>query len=224
MAPMQPTWIKICGVRTPEIADAVVDAGADALGLVFAPGSPRQVTQDEARAILRATPGSVTPVGLFVNPDDAVDDVRALADRLRLRALQFHGRADKATEAFSGSRIFRVASFDAQGIEAALRAADRAAALEPSIAALIVDTPDPDGPGGGTGSSFDWRALRDALDRADPMIRIVLAGGLHPDNVADAVRIVRPWGVDVSSGVESSRGVKDPQRIAAFCRAARSAI
>ncbi len=206
---MSRIWIKICGVRTPGIADVVADAGADAIGLVFAEQSPRFVTDQEARAVLSATPVSITPVGLFVDPDDQPARPVDLAEQLGLRALQLHGRADVVTALAEAYRVIRVVSFDPTDAQQTLRRVDRLAASSPAVTAVVIDTPDPSGIGGGTGCVFDWSMLRAALDQIDPVVPVILAGGLTPDNVAEAIQLIRPWGVDVSSGVESSRGVKD---------------
>jgi len=214
--------IKICGIRTPAAADAVADARADALGLVFVERSPRHVTLEEAAGVVAALPASVEPVGLFVDPDDQPGAVDAAVERLGLKTLQLHGRADQTTDRLADRKIVRVVAFDPAEPRAVLRRADRWAAAHDNVVGVIVDTPDPSGIGGGTGEVFDWSRLGGALAEVAPVVPIILAGGLTPENVAEAVRVIRPSGVDVSSGVELSRGVKDPGKIAAFCRAVRS--
>jgi phosphoribosylanthranilate isomerase len=213
--------IKICGVRTTDIALAAVEAGADYVGLVFAPRSVRCIDEAAASQVISAMDGAATAVGLFVDPDDQLDDVMALVQRLSLPAVQLHGRADRIVDRLSGVHVFRAVAFSdtwSQQMDEVDAWRERGVAL----AGLIVDTPDPSGVGGGTGQTLAWEPLSKAL-RDQPISGPVwLAGGLTPDNVVQAIAVVRPDGVDVSSGVESDRGVKDPLKIEAFCAAARS--
>lgn len=216
------THIKICGIRTPDVAAAAVEAGADMVGVVFVERSPRLVTLDEARAVAAAVSGRAEVVGLF--KDASLDRVRQTAGRVPLSMLQLHGALAPAdVPHLRPTRWLRAVSFDPQTIEADLRAVDNLSRANENLAAVIIDTPDPSQVGGGTGRAFDWPALRQVLDRLQPRTRVVLAGGLTPDNVAEAIAAVRPWMVDVSSGVESRRGEKDAALIQAFCEAARSA-
>ncbi len=209
------TRIKICGIKTPDIAEAAVDAGADMVGVVFAERSPRCVSVAEAAAVSRAVAGRAEVVGLFV--DGEPNTMRRAVGQVNLSMLQLHGRVDAATlNELEPIRVMVSLPFDEKA-EAAL--AHWSAQPVPNVAALIVDTPDPTKVGGGTGVTFDWHALRDALDRVQPELPIVLAGGLNPDNVTDAIAIVQPDMVDVSSGVESARGTKDAGLVRAFCRA-----
>ena len=196
------TRIKICGITRAEDARVAVESGADAIGLVFYPPSPRNVSPDQARAIISAIPPFVTVVGLFVDP--AADQVEAALRACSINLLQFHG--DEAPE-FCGS-------FGLPYIKAArVRAdADLVQYLSPFSAAQgwLLDAYH-DRLYGGTGASFDWNLIPQGLARP-----VILSGGLTPENVGAAVRQVRPWAVDVSSGVEATKGIKDAAKIAAF--------
>jgi phosphoribosylanthranilate isomerase len=212
--------VKICGVREVAHAQAAAEAGADAIGLVFWRGTPRAVDLARAREIADAMPAFVTRVGLFVDPSP--DDVRATLAAVPLDALQFHGGEDAALcGAFGRPYIKAIAVRAGEGehtlVEYAARYAD--------AAALLFDAPPSRGLPGGTGNAFDWSALPARLARP-----LVLSGGLNAGNVGAAIRSVRPWAVDVSSGVEAIgadgapiKGVKDPRRIAAFIEAVRNA-
>ncbi len=204
------TRIKICGVRDAETARAAAEAGADAIGLVFAEGSPRRVTLQEAAEIARAAPAFVAAVGLFVNADPRV--VRDAKRSCALSAVQLHGSETERDADACGPGVIKAIRFDASTIEDELRRWSRVKA----VSAILVD-----GSAGGAGTAFDWSALARAQSEATKPI--VLAGGLDPENVSEAIRVVRPYAVDVSSGVERERGVKDHARIAAFCAAARAA-
>jgi len=194
--------IKICGITRVEDARMVVGLGADAIGLVFYAPSPRNVSLDQARAIIAAIPPFVTIVGLFVDP--APEQIGLVLRRCSLGLLQFHG--DEAPDFCRG--------FGLPYIKAArVRAdADLVQYLSPYHAAQgwLLDAYH-DELYGGTGESFDWKRIPPDLARP-----VILSGGLTPDNVGAAVRQVRPWAVDVSSGVESAKGVKDAAKIAAF--------
>jgi phosphoribosylanthranilate isomerase len=214
------TRVKICGVREVSHALAAAQSGADAVGLVFWPGTPRVVDRDGARAIAAALPAFVTVVGLFVDPSPA--EVRAALDAVPVDVLQFHGREEPALcRAFRRPYIKAIAVAEGAGEAALVEYAARYA----DASALLFDAPPSGGLPGGTGLAFDWNALPRAIDKP-----IVLSGGLTAANVGDAIRRVRPWAVDVSSGVEvlgsdgrPMKGVKDPARIAAFIEAVRYA-
>lgn len=211
---MERVKIKICGVRTAEAAVAAVDGGADFIGLVFVPDSPRYVSVDEAQRVVAALDGRVQAVGVF--RDETAERIMELIALAPLSRVQLHGSARRSVEELTPMPCVAAVSFG-EDVEAELRALDR----PENLAAILIDTPDPTQLGGGTGRSFDWPALRAVLDRVAPVTPIILAGGLTPGNVTEAIRVVRPWGVDVSSGVESSRGVKDIAKIRAFCEAVR---
>jgi phosphoribosylanthranilate isomerase len=200
--------IKICGITRHPDALAAVEAGADALGFMFYEASSRAVTPEQAGAILRELPPLVARVGVFVNPSAA-----AVRDAIHagINALQFHGE-----EPLDFCLSFRLPVLKAFRIrdEASLQDCRPYAGV-----AWLLDSHVP-GQRGGTGASFNWDLAVQARTM-NPWI--ILAGGLTPDNVVQAVRQVQPWGVDVSSGVESALGKKDPARIRAFIAAARSA-
>jgi phosphoribosylanthranilate isomerase len=194
--------VKICGLTRVEDAVLAVDLGADAIGMVFWPASPRVINVEQARAIGRAVPPFVTRVGVFV--DMPPHDVGEIAERAGLDVAQLHG--DEPIEAYAGigRRLVKSVSLTADGQVAA-------AARWPREVTPLVDAHDTD-LRGGTGRTANWpRAAKLAAARP-----IVLAGGLTADNVAEAVRVVVPWGVDVSSGVESAPGLKNPDRLRAF--------
>jgi phosphoribosylanthranilate isomerase len=201
--------VKICGITRPEDAQVAAAAGADAIGLVFAE-SPRRITADQAVNILAALPPFVTAVALFVN--ETAERIRALCHELGLRTVQLHGDEPPELAAeladFCVLKAFRIAS-----------GADLEAAEGYPADAYLLDSRVP-GRQGGTGTAFDWTLLRGITwDRP-----IILAGGLTPENVADGIRQVQPYGVDTSSGVERAPGIKDPGRVRAFVAQARQAL
>lgn len=201
--------IKICGITRLEDAQAAVDLGVDALGFVFWPQSPRFIAPARATAIIRRLPPFVTAVGLFVDPADA--EIAAALDA-GCDLLQFHGDESPEHCAEQGARYHRP-WIKALRVNAAtdLRAAAQRYA---GARALLLDA-FVDGVPGGTGSRFDWTLI--PRDLAQPL---VLAGGLTPENVGDAIRMVRPFAVDVSGGVEVAKGIKDRARMAAFIEGA----
>lgn len=217
---MSPPAVKICGVRTPAIAEAALDAGAARVGLVFVEASPRFVTRDEAQRVAQVVHRrGAQLVGVF--RDEPPSLIRDLHAQLRFDAVQLHGRpSPDEIASLAPLRVVRALPFEPEGFADMLRAWNDCAQRVDHLIALLIDTPDPTKLGGGTGRTFDWPALRHALDDAVIDLPIILAGGLTPSNVAEAIRIVRPHAVDVSSGVESSRGVKDAALIRAFCEAA----
>lgn len=202
------TRVKICGITSPADAIAVVAAGADALGLVFVPGTPRCVTLENARRIVERMPPFVSRVGVFA--DQPADEVLRLATELRLHAVQLHGEESEAYCRHLPMPVIR-----------AIRVRDATSlqrlATYPADAFLLDSHVD--GCLGGSGTTFSWDLLRTAKS-ASPLI---LAGGLRPDTVAAAVRLVRPFGVDVSSGVETSPGRKDHQKVREFIANVRRA-
>jgi len=203
------TRVKICGITRVEDALAVVDSGADAIGLVFYERSPRAVSLPQARAIADELPPFVTLTGLFVNAGrDAVEQV---LDQVPLGLLQFHG--DETPAQCEGYPLPYIKAIRMRpGIDLRQAAADYH-----SAAALLLDAYSPDAYGG-TGERFAWERIP-----ADLRCPIVLAGGLDADNVADAVGRVHPYAVDVSGGVEVAKGIKDAKQVRAFNAAVRSA-
>lgn len=206
--------VKICGLRTLETAQAAVSAGADYLGFNFYPPSPRYIEPAAARRIIAVVGERAIPVGVFVGV--SVSDVETIAAESGIRIAQLHGG-----EGLDVARSLSIPSI------LALRVKGREVLGEldelgdqSGLEAVLLDAYRK-WQSGGTGETFDWTIARAAV--AAGRWRILLAGGLTPDNVADAVRQVRPWGVDVASGVESAPGVKDPERIRQFIAAARAA-
>jgi phosphoribosylanthranilate isomerase len=215
------TRVKICGITRVADAEAAAAAGADAIGLVFWPGTPRVVTHAQARAIAAALPPFVSVVGLFVDPEP--DAVRAALAAVPLDVLQFHGSEPAALCRMFGRRYVKAIPVK-DGV-------DLLESLSPygDATGLLFDAFREGDLPGGTGQAFDWGRLT-AEVRARLHRPLILSGGLTADNVARAIRDVRPWAVDVSSGVEERgadgaprRGIKDPARIAAFVQGVRSA-
>jgi phosphoribosylanthranilate isomerase len=204
------TRVKICGLTRTEDVQAACEAGADAIGLVFYPPSPRAVTVEQARLILLDVPPFVTVTALFVNP--SVDEVQAvLAQIPAISLLQFHG-----DESAAFCRQFGRAYIKAIPMRDDVDLAQQALLYEDALG-LLVDTYKPGIPGG-SGESFDWHRLPQSLSKP-----LILAGGLTPDNVAEAIQQVAPFAVDVSGGVEASKGVKDTAKVIAFIASVASA-
>ena len=205
---MTSMFIKVCGIT--RLSDAVhaVEQGATALGFVLWPRSPRAVSVERAAEIIAELPSLVMTVGVFVN--EPIDGIRSAAERARLTAVQLHGDEPPAYADALDWPVIRAVS---------VGEIDRAADAWSAETALLVDNIDPVRRGG-TGAAVDWtRAAGVAKTR-----RVVLAGGLTPENVATAIRAVHPFGVDVSSGVESAPGVKDLDKVTQFISNARFAF
>ncbi|OEC52599.1 MULTISPECIES: phosphoribosylanthranilate isomerase [Pseudomonadaceae] len=206
---MSTVRVKICGITRVEDALAAVAAGADAIGLVFYAPSPRAVTAEQARVIISALPPFVTTVGLFVDmPGEELDSVLATVP---LDLLQFHGDESPDVCRRHGRPYLKALR---------IRPGDDVPALierYSDASGVLLDTYVPGTPGG-TGEAFDWSLVPSAPSRP-----VVLAGGLTPGNVAEAIRRVRPYAVDVSGGVEAAKGIKDPVLIRAFIDAVRTA-
>lgn len=206
--------VKVCGITTPEDGLLAAEAGADAVGFVFYPMSPRRVDPERAAAVARCLPPLVSRVGVFV--DASRDEIARTADQVGLDLVQLHG--EEPPEALDGLprrvlKAVRVGRGFAE--EEALRYEGRAAGLVVDTR-LVGDTVMP----GGTGVHFDWSLVAHLRDKVK---FLMLAGGLEPDNVKEAIAAVRPHAVDVSSGVERLPGRKDPARVRAFLRAVREA-
>lgn len=213
------TKIKICGIRTFDEALAVIEAGADILGFNFYPSSPRYIKPGDCMRLivrletaLRGEMARITLVGVFVNAEK--DFIHAVFRDCHLDNIQLSGDEPPEELESLGERAFKVLrpTSEEQIFEAVSRYPRRTMAP-----AWLIDTYYP-GLYGGTGERVDWNLARKLAEQAP----IILAGGLRADNVAIAIRQVKPWGVDVASGVESAPGVKDPEKVAAFCRAVRS--
>ena len=211
--------VKICGITRLQDLHAACDAGADALGFVFYEKSPRHVTVEAASALVRELPPFVQSVGLFVNAGP--DFIEAILARVPLDLLQFHGDESPADCARYGRPYIKAVRVN-QDTDLLKYAADFDAARGLLLDAFVPGVP------GGTGERFDWRLIPADLPKP-----VILSGGLVPDNVAEAVRRVRPWAVDVSSGVEaikmidgaavSDKGIKDSLKIAQFIAEAKAA-
>lgn len=201
-------FVKICGITRREDAEAAVEQGASALGFVFWPESPRYIEPARAREIVATLPPFVTPVGVFVN--QPADDVNRAAGLARLAAVQLHGDEDRAFAAAIERPVIKAVSV---GGDASPEA------QWPERVLLLIDASDPVRRGG-TGTAADWSAAA-ALARRR---RVLLAGGLRPDNVAEAIERVRPFGLDVSSGIERSPGIKDHARLKALFEAVRVSV
>lgn len=201
--------VKICGITRLEDALAAIEAGADALGFVFYGPSPRAITPAQAAAIVAQLPPFVTITGLFV--DAAESEVREVLRQVPLDLLQFHGNESNADCARFGRPWIKALRVQpGQDLAAAI-------AAHPDARGILLDAWHPEQPGG-TGLQFDWN-----LVPAESRRPLILAGGLNPDNVAQAIRQTRPYAVDVSGGVEYAKGVKDAAKIQAFMAGVRSA-
>ena len=198
------TRVKICGITRPEDGIAAAHAGADAIGLVFYPNSPRHVEIDQAAEICRALPPFVTRVALFVNA--SAEEIADVIAQVSIDLIQFHGNECPDYCAAHGKPWIRAIRMK-EGVDLHKERERFSAA-----AALLVDSYKPGFPGG-TGEAFNWLKIP-----ADLAGEVILAGGLNPGNVADAVRQVAPWAVDVSGGVEFDKGLKDAALIEEFIR------
>ena len=218
------TWVKICGTTNLEDALTAIDAGTEALGFVFYEKSPRKIDVEAAREIVSQLPGNVEKVGVFVN--ELPERVARTADEVGLTAVQLHGdeHNNPSSHVGNGARKLFVA------IPASLlsRAGNKSAGLTwfsarpEACSAIFLDSGSTE-QRGGTGKRFDWEDARPWVSQLSQKFRIVVAGGLTPTNVADAMRLLHPWGVDVASGVELKPGKKDPEKVRAFVQAVRRA-
>ncbi len=210
-------WVKVCGNTSLEDALLGAQAGADALGFVFAP-SPRRVTAQQVAAITPHLPQAVEKIGVFV--DASFEEMAAAVEACGLTGVQLHfaaapGIATRLRAQFGpGLRILQVVHF-APGVQAF-------SAPDAEIDAVLVDSRTA-GAVGGTGQTFDWQAARNALFANPQGVKLVAAGGLTPGNVAEAIATLQPWGVDAVSGVEAAPGRKDPAKVHAFVANARAA-
>ena len=201
--------VKICGITN--IADArhASACGADALGFVFYPGSPRFVDPDQVRRIIAELPPLITTVGLFVNEPPA--RIREVVEYCGLNTVQLHGNEEPDQCSYPPCRVIKALRLK-EGMDDNVFSAYR-------VSALLLDAYVPD-KYGGTGQCCDWKRSAEIALRH----RVILAGGLNPENVAEAVRRVHPYGVDVSSGVEKLPGQKDPEKVSMFIRMARESF
>lgn len=198
------TRVKICGITRPEDGLTAAHCGADAIGLVFHPASPRAVTPETANRIIAALPAFVTISALFVDP--SADEVEQILNAVPVDLLQFHGDEAPSFCRYFGRRYIKgIRMRDDVDLQ-------MVAERYHDCAAVLLDAYRP-GVAGGTGERFDHSRVPH-----DYALPVILAGGLAPENVADAVRTVRPWAVDVSTGVEQGKGIKDPDKIERFMR------
>jgi phosphoribosylanthranilate isomerase len=201
--------VKICGITNVEDARISVAAGADALGFIFVEGTPRYVTPEVARRIIAELPPFITPVGVFW--DHAPGHVKAVAEQCRLGALQFHG--SEPPEAIAGYDLPTIKTIKVS------RAEDLRAMSEYRVSAFLLDSPARWSEGEAR-ATIAWELVREAATVAP----LILSAGLTPDNVVEAVRLTRPFAVDVNSGVEATPGRKDPLKVRRFVAAAHAAI
>ena len=214
-------WIKICGTTNLEDALTAVSAGADALGFVFSEKSPRNIDVESARQIVQSLPLHLEKVGVFVN--EPVEKILETVRKAGLTAAQLHGIEShkpefiKALKAGGELKVFLVlpGTEVSSGLEWNV-------AGERCISGVFFDSETPQQPGG-TGTIFDWKAAASGIQAIGERLAVVVAGGLNSINVGDAIRILKPWGVDVVSGVEARPGKKDPQKVRAFVNAVRQA-
>lgn len=202
------TRVKICGITSIEDAAAAVEAGADALGFVFVPGTPRLVHPDATERIVKDLPPFVTTVGVFV--DQPLEDILDLVHACKLHAVQLHGNEPEAFSRRIPVKVIKAIRVrDAKDLALIGTYPAHAFLLDAFI----------EGQAGGTGTPISWDLARQAKGK----VPIILSGGLRPETVAQAIRVVRPYGVDVSSGVEKSPGRKDHKKVRKFIAAVREA-
>jgi len=217
------TWVKICGTTNLEDALLAVQAGADAVGFVFYEKSPRNIDVATARAIVEKLPGNVEKVGVFVDSD--CDNIREAVLHAGLTAVQLHGKHSMnslwqdtrpAADCVGVSKLIPVIAGDALK-DGGIFMGDR---FRERTYAILIDNP-VNGASGGTGSTFDWAATRGMVQALSLRVPVIVAGGLSPSNVTEAISMFQPFGVDVASGVEARPGKKDPGKVRAFVRVVR---
>jgi phosphoribosylanthranilate isomerase len=218
------TWVKICGITNLEDAQTAVDAGADALGFVFYEKSPRTADPARTREITTRLPQKVDKVGVFVDSDS--EYIRAIVSETGLTVVQLHHKsmlcawedALQVAQSVGVAKLIPVVPgnlLKASGVHLEHRVREK-------IFAFMLDSHS-NSTVGGTGTTFDWAGTQRLVQSLRSLVPVIIAGGLTPTNVADAMRILKPWGVDVASGVEAAPGKKDPQKVRAFISAVREA-
>jgi phosphoribosylanthranilate isomerase len=219
------TWVKICGTTNLEDALVAVNAGADALGFVFYDQSPRKVDVETARDIVAELPERVDKVGVFV--DQSAEQIREIVRRVRLRTVQLHGETaiwavlsspGTTKEVIAAEKIIVVLPGDKLAGEG-LFLSDEA---KKKTYAILLESGSGGVPGG-TGKTFDWKRTRGMVQGMTFLLPVIIAGGLNPSNVGEAMKLFQPFGVDVASGVEARPGKKDPEKVRAFVQAVRRA-
>jgi len=214
------TWVKICGTTNLEDALIAVEAGADAVGFVFYEKSPRNLSARAAQEIIHELPISIEKVGVFVNAAEEVID--SVIEETAITAVQMHGDnedpdvADRIVERRSGIKIIPAISMKRPNPES------RATMWDSKLVYAFLLDSGANGKNGGTGERFDWNGSSDSVDAIRAIGRFVAAGGLCPSNVSGAMDVLKPWGVDVVSGVEASPGKKDREKVRSFLRAVRA--
>jgi phosphoribosylanthranilate isomerase len=221
------TWIKICGMTNLEDALVAVEAGADAVGFVFSEKSPRRVSVETVGPIVKSLPNLVEKVGVFVEQE--AEEICEIVRGAGLTAVQAYG------DSFAKVGVFAVKAPTASTFARSRFAADKLILgcsavsvghlfvrkeVRRTIHSILIDSGSNASPGG-TGKLFDWGPMREQVARLSLMLPVIVAGGLSPANVCDAIEILKPWGVDVVSGVEARPGKKDPEKVRAFVRAVR---
>jgi phosphoribosylanthranilate isomerase len=225
------TWVKICGITNLEDAQLAIDAGADAVGFVFCEKSPRNITPQAAAKIVRNLPKHVEKVGVFVGPGE--NELINAVQEAGLTAVQLHFIGENGgfgTRAIAGVNG-RFKLYMSLPMATPMEQTARLAMMIPSIAneanilqfdTIFLDSGSAQHPGG-TGRAFDWEKALPLVQAMQTKIKVVVAGGLNPENVSEAIAILHPFGVDVATGVEASPGRKDPQKVRAFIHAVRKA-
>ena len=226
------TWVKICGITNLEDAQTAVDAGADALGFVFYEKSPRKVDPETVREIVKRLPPSIEKIGVFVN--EPGERITGIVNHAGLTAIQLHvkmlspgGKTPARLELSANVRTYvalpATSFFDTGGSKGFAWPLDKNRSSNRAVSAIFLDSGTPQRPGG-TGQVFDWmKAVPLVHATGVAGLRIVVAGGLTPANVTEVMRILKPWGVDVASGVEATPGKKDPEKVRAFIATVRDA-
>ncbi len=224
------TWVKICGTTSLEDARLALESGADALGFVFAE-SPRRVAPEAAQQIIAQLPAKVQKVGVFVK--EPARYVREVVERIGLTSIQLHGGEDELATASDlapwaahrGLRVilaFSLFSGPHKEVISGFEVARDAALNRKPRPAFLLDAGTRERPGG-TGRRFNWELAAPIFHSAQNALELIVAGGLNPENVGEAIHLLRPWGVDVVSGVESAPGKKDAEKVRAFMAAVRQA-
>jgi phosphoribosylanthranilate isomerase len=217
------TWVKICGMTNLEDALTAVEAGADAVGFVFYEKSPRNISVDAAREIVEKLPEGMEKIGVFVN--EASAKIEAIATEVGLTAVQFNGdEYENLTKHHTDRRAFLTlpASVVAFSWRKKGEAWGRLVGFPANLGAIVLDSGTRE-QRGGTGKRFNWREAHAFVSLMSQLHPIVVAGGLTSANVGEAIGILKPWGVDVASGVEVKPGKKDPEKVRAFVKAVRDA-
>ncbi|HWW15281.1 MAG TPA: phosphoribosylanthranilate isomerase [Candidatus Dormibacteraeota bacterium] len=220
------TWVKICGMTNLEDALVAVEAGADAVGFVFYEKSPRRISVEAAREIVEKLPVGVEKVGVFVDLES--EQIREIVLAVGLSAVQLHGRKSMgnvmwedlrpASECVGASKLIPMVYGDALK-DGGFLISDH---VRDQIFAILLDSRAGE-TAGGTGTTFDWAAVRDMVQAVSLTVPVIVAGGLTPANVPEAMRLFQPFGLDVASGVEARPGKKDPEKVRAFVKAVRDA-